>query len=58
MINNQSGISIHSYGVVDWRHVHVLFTFEQLFEGGTIINIKAIVFYVLMKFNHISKCLI
>jgi hypothetical protein len=44
MINNQSGISIHSYGVVDWRHVHVLFTFEQLFEGGTIINIKLLFF--------------
>ncbi len=56
IINNQSGISIHCYGVVDWKHVHVLFTFEQLLEGGTITNIKVVIFYVLMKFSHISKC--
>jgi hypothetical protein len=42
IINNQSGISIHCYGVVDWKHLHVLLTFEQLFETRTIINIKAI----------------
>jgi hypothetical protein len=57
IINNQSGISIHCYQVVDWKHVHVLLTFEKLLEGGTTINIKAIIFYVLMKFSHISKCL-
>jgi hypothetical protein len=56
IINNQSGISIHCYGVVDWKHVHVLLTFEQLLEGGTITNIKVVLFYVLMKFSHISKC--
>jgi len=56
-INNQNGISMHCYGVVDWKHVHVLLTFEWLLKGGTIINIKVIIFYVLMKFNHISKCL-
>jgi len=56
IINNQSGISIHCYGVVDWKHVHLLLTFEQLLEGGTITNIKVVVFYVLMKFSHISKC--
>jgi len=57
IINNQSGISIHCYGVVDWKHAHVLLTFEQLLEGGTITNIKAIFFTVLMKFNHISNFL-
>jgi len=46
IINNQSGISIHCYGVVDWKHVHVLFTFEQLLEGGTITNIKVVYFFV------------
>jgi hypothetical protein len=55
-IDNQNGISIHCYGVVDWKHVHVLFTFERLLQDGTIINIKAIFKYVLMKFIHISKC--
>jgi len=42
-IDNQIGISIHCYGVVDWKHVHVLFTFERLLQGRTIINIKAII---------------
>jgi hypothetical protein len=57
IINNQSGISIHCYGVVDWKHAHVLLTFEQLLEGRTITNIKAIISYILMKFSHISKYL-
>jgi hypothetical protein len=57
IINNQNGISIHCYGVVDWKHVHVLLTFEQLLERGTIIKIKAIIFYVLMKFSHIQNVL-
>jgi hypothetical protein len=46
IINNQSGISIHCYGVVDWKHVHVLLTFEQLLEGWTITNIKVVKFFV------------
>jgi len=25
-IDNQNGIPIHCYGVVDWMHVHVLLT--------------------------------
>jgi hypothetical protein len=56
IISNQSGIFVHCYGLVDWKHVHVLFAFEQLLEGGTITNIKVVI-YVLMKFSHISKCL-
>ncbi len=41
IINNQNGIFIHCYGVVDWKHVHVLLTVERLLQDGTIINIKA-----------------
>jgi hypothetical protein len=36
--------------VVAWKHVPILFTFEQLVEGGIAINIKAIIFFALMKF--------
>jgi hypothetical protein len=50
-IDNQSGISIHCYGVVDWKHVHALLTFEWLLQGGTISNIKTSIFYVLIKFK-------
>jgi hypothetical protein len=32
--------------VVDWKHVHVLLTFEQLLEGGTITNIKVVNFFL------------
>jgi hypothetical protein len=41
-VDNQNGIFIHCYGVVDWKHVHVLLTFERLLQGGTITNIKVI----------------
>jgi hypothetical protein len=44
IIKNQSGISIHYQAVVDWKHVHVLLTFEQLLKGGTITNIKTVIF--------------
>jgi hypothetical protein len=51
IIKNQSWISIHCYGVVVWKCVHVLFTFDQLVEGGTTTNIKVVNFFVQMKFS-------
>jgi hypothetical protein len=37
--------------VATWKHVLVLFTLEQLVEGGTTTNMKATIFYVLIKFG-------
>jgi len=34
--------------VVAWKHLLILFTFEQFVEGA--INIKAMIFFALMKF--------
>jgi hypothetical protein len=36
--------------VVAWKQVSILFTFEQLVEGGIAIHVKAMIFFALMKF--------
>jgi hypothetical protein len=41
--------------VATWKHVLVLFTFKQLVEGGTTTNMKATIFYVLIKFGGFFK---
>jgi hypothetical protein len=41
--------------VTTWKHVMLLFTFEQLVKGGTTTNMKATIFYVLIKFGGFAK---
>jgi hypothetical protein len=55
IINNQSWISIHYYMVVALKCVYVLFTFQWMVKGGTTTNIKAIIFFTLMKFGGLFK---
>jgi hypothetical protein len=45
-IDEQTWISIHCYGVVVWKHVHVLFTLDQLVKGGTSTNIEIFIFSI------------
>ncbi len=48
-IDNQSWISIHSYVVQDWCHIHVLISLEQVIERGGANNLIKVIMGALKK---------
>jgi hypothetical protein len=46
---------MHCYVVAHWKWVPILFTFECLVEGGTIINIKSVIMVTLIMYGGLTN---
>jgi len=58
IVDNQSWISIHYYGMTSWKKKPILTTFKHL-EGGTIVNIKIMILAILILYGGlIVECVV
>ncbi len=53
--NNQSWISMHYYVMASWKQVFILFTFEHMVKGGTLVNIKNVIMLVLIMYGGLAN---
>jgi len=58
IVDNQSWIFVHYYGMTSWKQKPILTTFKHL-EGGTIVNIKNMILAIFIAYGGlIVECIV